>query len=654
MRLAESYHRYPRPMTGTIAGLAALLVALAIANLGIVFLSGVWDLLGHPALPAMLWPPLQLLVSWIENISGPPVSSISELLVKLLLPLGFTATALFSALMLRNTLPAIRTSDIGLLVEFAGSWLPLRWEELRVIRATSDAADEHFVLLVESTPARLTAWHHIYSLVYGAGPRRGFYITSKINQFDQLLQTMISQSERTTRVLEGVRPVQVREDEPSAFFSLLLSPGAFFSRQTRQERDLPASSPLAREGDPVRAVYPPRINLLISGVNFLLAAVLVFSYLAYWVRFLALSLPSLRPIPPFNLTARDPVYFELFQAYATRGVPLMGVPDRPDLPAPWWILLAAHLMLLIGVPALLWLRAALPAIESRNEGLAVRTASGGGWRVIPWAQVQALRATEISDEHQILLLQSPTLPNYQRLSSLLYDGSRVPGLLITSAISNFQLLMQYTLNRIIPLEHEDRPPILQQEAHSWLFWLALRRRSAQAALADAARLDPETTALLARRALAAAGPSVVLALLPALLLLSQGLLSDNPPSMGLLVTGLGLWLLGLLEWPLVSLSLSLLDDKTGNGEEGYRALYLYPLSQLPRVLPLLAALLCEIVRLPLLPILAWGGAVAWAYWLTRGICEQLYDWRGSLALLGGLLPVLWQLLLLIGYLLATR
>jgi hypothetical protein len=55
-----------------------------------------------------------------------------------------------------------------------------------------------------------------------------------------------------------------------------------------------------------------------------------------------------------------------------------------------------------------------------------------------------------------------------------------------------------------------------------------------------------------------------------------------------------------------------------------------------------------------LPALAWLGAIAWAFWLGRSLWESLYEWRGSQAILGGLLPVVWQLLLLAGYLIAIR
>ncbi len=648
MRQAESFHRYPRLITASVAWLSAILVTLAMGNLGVVLLRGLWDVLGRDDSLLRRVPLLLTVVTWIEGGPRPPTDSLLEFLPTLLAPLAWAAAALFLALILRNAFPAVRTSSVGMLVEFAGTWLPLRWEDLRELRVTQDLAGERFVILAQAGPGQLTAWHRIYSFIYGFSRRPGFYITSNISQFDDLLKTMIGQSERTARALEGVMAVRVREDAQSPLFRLLLSPAAFFSRAATDD----TAAELVQAGGPVRAAYPPRITALIGGATALLGLAAAVSYLLYWVRFLALSLPALRPVWPFSLTASDPRYVELFNAYRTVGVPFLGVQGRPDLPAPWWLLVAAHLMLLLAVPALLALRGILPALELREDGLAVRT--GRGWRLVPWERVRAFKATELSEQSQILLLQSPQLPSYSRISSLLYDGSFAPGALITSAISNFQPLLAHAVNCIAPLEQEGRPPVLQQEARSWLFALALQRRPALDALVAEARADEATRRPGTRELLAAAAPMALLALPPALMLLAAGLLGDTPPSLGLLGGAIGIWLFGMLEWPLVSLLSVLLDENTGGGEEGYRAAAIYPTSQLPRLLPLGAALLMSLVGLPILPTLAWAAAIGWAYWLTAGLGEALYEWRGSQSILGGLLPVVWQLLMLIGFLVATR
>jgi hypothetical protein len=654
MRVSESFHRYPRLITASIAWLSALLVAMALFNLGFAFLRGLWDLVGRDDSLISALPWLRPVIEFIDAAPRQRADSIGEFLPTLIGPLIWAGAALLVALVLRNAFPAIRTSDRGLLVEFAGSWLPVPWENISTLKVTDDLAGERFVVIAETNRRQLTSWHRLYSLAYDLRGRRGFYITSSINQFEQLVQTILNENHRAARAIEGVKPVQLREDAKSPLFRLLLSPGSFFSRAAVEDTAArPESQPLPA-GRPVRAVYPARITALFTGAAALLSVAMVLSYLGYWGRFLALELPQLRTIAPFSWTYGDANYVELYNAFRTRAVPLLGVAGRPDLPAPWWLLVAAHLMLLLAVPTLLWLRNLLPSLESRDDGLAVRNMLNGRWQLIPWQRVAAFKATEVSEQSQILLLQARGLPGTGRLSSLIYDGSLSPGLLVTSAISYFQPLLTHALHRIAPLEREGAPPILQQEARSWLLWLSLQRRPALAALVEEARDDETTKGFSMRGLLAAARPMAGVALLPALLLVVYGLLADQPPTFGLVGGAIALWLFGMLEWPLVALVSVLLDENTGGGEEGYRALVVYPRSQLPRVLPLLAAVFMQIVGLPVLPVLAWVGAIAWAFWLAAGLFETLYEWRGSQAVLGGLLPVIWQLLLLIGFLAAVR
>ena len=652
MRQAERYHRYPRLITSSIAWLSVIIVTVAIGNLGQTCLRGLWDLTDHDDTMLRQFSLFMPVVDWIDGRARPHFTTLFEFLPTLLAPLNWAAVALLAALILRNAFPSVRTSNVGLLVEFAGMWLPLRWEHLRELKVTQDVAGERFVLLAETDGRQLTAWHRLYSFFYGFGGHPGFYITSNITGFDDLLKTMLSQSERTARALEGAQRVQLREDAPSLFFGLLLSPSAFFSGAASDARATLTPSELL--SGPVRATYPARITAIFGLVTLVLVVSLAASYLAAWVHVLALSFPTLRQLWPFSGDLTDPRYVELYNAYRTQGVPFMGRPDRPDLPAPWWILVAAHLMLLVAVPGILWLRGLLSGLESRNDGLAVRSTFKGRWVLIPWKHVSAFKATEISEESQVLLLQSSRLPGTGRLNSLLYDGSFTPGVLITSAMSNFPTLLSHAVNCIAPLEQEGSPPILQQEARSWLVGLAFQRRLSLDALVAEARADFSTKVVALPRLFAAATPMALVALFPALLLLANGLLADKPPTMGLVAACLGVWLFGLLEWPLVSLLSVVLDENTGGGEEGYRAVALYPRSQLPRLLPLLGALLLQVVGLPILPILAWGAAIAWAYWLTSGFCEVLYEWKGSQRILGGLLPVLWQLCILIGFLVVTR
>ncbi len=56
------------------------------------------------------------------------------------------------------------------------------------------------------------------------------------------------------------------------------------------------------------------------------------------------------------------------------------------------------------------------------------------------------------------------------------------------------------------------------------------------------------------------------------------------------------------------------------------------------------------LSVPSLPSLLWLAAIGWSFVLAAGLWGALYDWKGGQLLAGGLVPVAFQLLLLVGYL----
>ena len=57
-----------------------------------------------------------------------------------------------------------------------------------------------------------------------------------------------------------------------------------------------------------------------------------------------------------------------------------------------------------------------------------------------------------------------------------------------------------------------------------------------------------------------------------------------------------------------------------------------------------------LLGVPALPVLLWLAAIGWSFVLAAGLWSALYDWRGSQLLLGGVAPVVFQLLVLLAYL----
>lgn len=627
----EQIYRYPRWLTVPIELICTVAVGAALLRFGRDILRYLWDTQGIDAALFTRFAPLAKFVLTINGVKGSLDRERIDSLSQLVPALGWLAFALLLALVLRNSLPTIRTSPRGMLVEFAGSWMPVPWESLHAIKVTEDLAAERFVLLAETSGGQLTGWHRFYSFIYRFGFRRGFLIISAINGFDGLIKTLLSESDRVARMLNNARPARLQEDASSPLFRFLLSPAAFFSRRSKAEG---ASTTTLSGAATISGAYPARINAVLTGGTAVLIVLLIVRYGVFWLTFLALTFPNLQTLPVFNR-------LELRQ-----------------LPAPWWLLVAAHLLVVVMVGLLVAIRNLLPALEARSEGLAVRFFQR--WITLPWSRMRAIKVTELSEESQIVLIQfQGNQPRSARLSSLLYDSTFAPGVLMTSALSNFEAVLQRIILEVtrsqsgLPVA-SDRP-ILQNEAYSPLLMMSFRAGTAIDRLVTASREDEQTKVLVPARLWRAFGPMAWLALPPSLLMFSEhAILQGILPDVRLVIGMFALFLLSLLEWPLVCLATLMLDEMTGGGEEGYRAFYLYPLAQLPRLLPLVGALIMVLLGVPFLPVLFWLGAIVWSFLLAAGIWEGLYNWSGAQLLTGGLVPVVFQLLILLAYLVALR
>ncbi|HEX9369463.1 MAG TPA: hypothetical protein VF897_00580, partial [Roseiflexaceae bacterium] len=431
----------------------------------------------------------------------------------------------------------------------------------------------------------------------------------------------------------NVKPARLQEEASSPLFRLVLSPASFFSRRTKTETEAPTPAPSVTSKETLRGSYPRRISAIFAWGAGVLAVVLLVRYAIYWLKFFALTFPTLQTLPIFNRL------------------------DLRLLPANWWLLVAAHLLLLLLIWLLAGLRNLLPDLEARSEGLAVR--HFGRWIVVPWRSIAAIKVTELSEQSRIVLIQTTGgLPISKWLSSLLYEGGLAPGVLVTSALANFEAVLQRVVLEVTRQSEQAAPtdrPILQSDARSNLLLLSFRSSAALDKLVEESRADEATKALSIRRLLPGAGTIAWLALPPALLLIGDRAIQLGILPGGALLGGaIVLFLLGMLEWPLVGLALTTLDDMTGGGEEGYRAFYLYPTIQLPRLLPQIGALVLVLLGVPFLPVLLWLGAIVWSFLLAAAVCEALYDWRGGQLFAGGLIPVVFQLLILLAYLIVSR
>src|SRR5436190_24339741 len=123
--VVEQVHRYPRWITWLIELLSAGIVVLALLRFSRDLLMLIWSTLG---IDTTLFARIPYLPEIIQTITGGAALPRREVggvgmlgllmaLNQLLPALGWLALALLLALLFRNSLPAVRTSPRGMLVE---------------------------------------------------------------------------------------------------------------------------------------------------------------------------------------------------------------------------------------------------------------------------------------------------------------------------------------------------------------------------------------------------------------------------------------------------------------------------------------------------------------------------------------------------------
>jgi hypothetical protein len=540
------------------------------------------------------------------------------------------AIVLFIVLLARNFLPTVRISPRGFLVEFAGSWLPIPWESLRQLRVTSNKASTRYVLLAETDPDRLTGWHRCYSLLYRLRLRPAFLITSSVSDFEALVKTMLEESDRSSQLFSNNPRAELNERSTSFLFATLLhfqGPlGETKMPAPTEEAPILAAEPVQVAAANITATYPRTWKQLAWAIGILLIALGIARYIFHWIQFLALLSPSLRLIAPFD------------------RVPLL----QGQLVAPWWILISAHVVLALLVGLGLLVISFLPDLEARQNGLAVKNRRG--WELLPWPQIGRVQVTEIAPIGPLCLLTTRgTGSIIDSLRGALFDGKFAPGILVAPINAEFEQIVERAAGAAA--YNRDQTGLAFEEADAALGKLVFQPTAYLSQRVETSRAELGASEVNRGLMLKAARPMGMIALLMALLapfayMFGQGL----PPSQGPLLAFFVIFLLVLLEWPIVALICQLIDERTGGGEEGNRIFALYPESQLPRVLPLVVALVLAVLGAPLFPEVFWLVASFWSYTLSQRLLSALYNWEKSLLMVGSMIPVVFQLLVLLAYL----
>lgn len=646
--LIEHVYRYPRRITWPIELLCGLVVAWSALNLfrtALLLATERWPL--NPAIVQKA-PQIGELLRWMER-TGPSHPARSDLTSALIMML----VVLLATLLIRNAFPTVRFSVRGLLVWFGNDWVPVQWESIRAIRVTDNADGNRFVVLVQTDDKQLTPWHRLYSFVYRFGFRRGFLLTSSMQDGEGLLREMMDEIARRRKLGEKL-DIELEDGQRSLLFGLLLSPTSMF-RRSAPASDTPVFQPITATagmaptlampgmggagyaqpqpsptmpGEAAAADYPKLVHTILNTVTALIVGFALWRYLDAWITFLIFKFPSLQETSLFSSREIQPLVSD------------------------WGLLIGAHLGLALVAGVLLLIRHLFPAVAVDGAGITF-TALGRSHH-LSWEQVRVVKATDVREGQHVVLVEAEeaALPWFFRMGPWLYDGGVGRGALIWPTIQPFEPLMQRMALELTRRQQPDQPLKLRDDAPGWLLMMAVRPADALDRLVIQYQSDDDMPQALETQALLRAGLCMLWnAAGPAALLLIywmmyKGLLISAQVPLMLIIAVI--W--GLAEWPLAGFLASSLDQMVGIGNKGFQGLYMYPTAQLPRLLPLAVAILLTFMGFPNLALLVWFGGIVWSGILTAGLWEALYGWRGAALIGGSAMPVFFQLLTFLGVL----
>lgn len=624
----EQVHRYPRRYRIPFELLSTALALLAMIRFGRDALRYAWEGVNLNPNIDVASGPLRTIIRQIDR-PGPRPDALGDLVG----PLLWLALTLLFVLFLRNFFPTIRTSSRGMLIEWSNSWLPIGWEQIRGLRVTEDLAGERFVLLMQTENRALTGWHRFYSALYRLTFMRGFLITSAISNFEPLVSTLLQELDSVARQVNKP-PVRLDERSSSPLFQLLLSPAGFFSRRSKADQDYVSRAEMAaRSAQPghsstIMSTYPQRIRSLVFGFTAVLALFGLLRALDLVRQFLGRVIPALRNSSFFAASL-------------------------PESAATWWLPVAALLILAVMFPLLMVIRNILPDVESRPQGLAVRYFNR--WLLVPWNEITAVKSADLSEKNHVVLIQttSRVLKGVHRASSFLFEGSLERGVVLTSALSTFEPLIQQIVLEVArgQRQAETEDGLLVEDAPAWLLRLLFKPSDAIDRLLSHSLKDESAARFDFSRALQAGQPMLWVAGVPTVMLLCELMINQGRPPIppAPILSAFAFFVFCMIEWPLAAMLAQVLENNQDEDAHKARPFYLYPLIQLPRFLVMVLALLLLLLGVPILPALLWFGAAIWSFLLTAGLWEGLYGWHGTQLLAMGAIPAVYQLITLIAY-----
>ncbi len=579
---------------------------------------------------------------------------------------------------IRNFLPRLRLHENGLQVRRGLGWATVPWDRIVLVNSMS-LPGERMVVLVQGRRLGLGPWFRLYSLLWGAGLRKGVLINWHISEFDTLANSLVANLQEIYS--EQDLALVVDDSSYSVIYAFL-----FLPRVTWQS----LSAPRQVTGDAY--AHSRWLRAAARGVAVLLLLLGIWRYLGVWWRYLAGYFTDMA------YALHWPVIGPVLGAFGPTG-PHSATPTLSQQPEV--ALLLAHVSMILVLGAVFFVLNLFPDWMLGADGPSVRGRKR--WMPLPWGSILSIRETIFGNGRGVILLQvkRTCLTYWHSLYSLFYGAGLRRGVLFTSLLPGFEQMRERVHLGVIRAHEKDptppRRPILEESGEAE-FLLMMRepaatlRRWGQAgrettgegglfkkpgALAPYPAdelpwdLPTEREEVASEKAWTpdirrAARAAITLGVMPLVLVVLEQFLfpalsrplaflalptppADRSPVLWIV----GALLIGILtvgEWPLMSLLTGTIAETYDQPGEFRRALGIYSRAQTPRlavgIVLLLIATTGVIQPLFLLWLLAgtiWGGVLVW---LTG---RHAFDWQGlgNVFLLAGF--VLYQGLVLLVY-----
>ena len=387
-----------------------------------------------------------------------------------------------------------------------------------------------------------------------------------------------------------------------------------WSVTTWESRPSQAPKQEAKEKPSYVVTYPRLIRLIRTAAVLLLAGAALASWVLAWMGFLD---PVIQTVKAFGFST-------------VSGRWLIDVLARQPLRP----LISAHISLLLTAWVISFVYALLPDFALDNDGLMLRTPRG--WYVVPWAKVRAVRIMSFEEEDRHLVLVQGTWTRWSpwpRLVSMLFGAGVAPGVLITSAVRDFEPLMVRLYREVTQAAPE---ALFDDEFVSPTVSMVVAPAETLSGLVEQSRDEGWPSDLSAQvMAAVAAGLALVQVLLMLLLL------------GGSWVRPVAIVVLCGVEWLIGALYLYAVAELLPGAVEFRQAALLYPLPQIPRALLAMPMAMLVSAGLTFLAVVVGLAAVLWSVILTVLLVQKLYRLDSVLpAAIGGVLQAVFQFIVL--------